>query len=117
MTMFQEGETVLGSWVAALPIGSLDLSLLGGDLVLTGRRLVFVPLMNTVFGFAGHTLGHGEIHRADAIGPLRLRLARRAGGHRDYLVLASRWSAVWEADNTFARDHALARINEVLARS
>ncbi|MEV6819837.1 hypothetical protein AB0M72_13880 [Nocardiopsis dassonvillei] len=30
MTMFQEGEAVLGSWVAALPIGSLDLSLLGG---------------------------------------------------------------------------------------
>ncbi|MCP3012979.1 hypothetical protein NGM33_06505 [Nocardiopsis dassonvillei] len=117
MTVFQEGETVLGSWVAALPIGSLDLSLLGGDLVLTDRRLVFVPVMNAVFGFAGHALGHGEIHRADAVGPLRLRLAMRAGGRRDYLVLASRWSAVWDTDNTPARDHAWARIDEVLARA
>ncbi|MFD6953386.1 hypothetical protein A6A08_26060 [Nocardiopsis sp. TSRI0078] len=117
MTVFQEGETVLGSWIAARPTGSLDLSMLGGDLVLTNRRVVFVPPMSALFGFAGYTLGHDEIRQATAVGPLRLRLAGGSGGHRDLLVVASRWSTVWYTGSTPARDRAVVRVNEVLARA
>lgn len=117
MTKFHEGETVLESWVAALPIGSWDLSLLGGDLLLTDRRLIFVPLMPALFGFAGCALAHDEVRRAEAVGTLRLRLVKGAGGHRDHLVAASRWSRVWDTGNTAARDHAAVRINEALSRA
>ncbi|MEV2278588.1 hypothetical protein AB0I72_23680 [Nocardiopsis sp. NPDC049922] len=40
-----------------------------------------------------------------------------AGGHRDYLVAATRYAAVWNAANEHARDDAVARIRAALGRA
>ena len=99
-------------WVASIPWWRI--SMFGGTLALTDEAVTFAPLAGL-----GRTrrFAFEDVARVSAAAdrPPRLRVTTVDGRSMVLMVLPTRNAPVWTRD-TSARDHAVAAINEWLAR-
>jgi hypothetical protein len=123
------GERVLCAKTGAIPIGGLDLALIGGILVLTDQRLYHGPLKTRFFGailseLVGTVLppaGAGldlltrwankaravetrNIVTVEAVRGIRMRIGTQDGKRRDFLVAAGPLTPLWSRKNPPHRD-------------
>jgi hypothetical protein len=131
------GETVEATWVAAIPFGAFEgrASRTGGTLVLTSRRLWFVPL-GIDWRAPRHTLGTGaalkafiksevgqsrltEIARVESMpGKVpRLRVVSETGSDAIFSVVTSRLATSFRTPDPTARDEAVQRISAAVKRA
>jgi len=120
-----EDETIIKTWVAAVPIGGI-FSKHGGNLVLTNKRLLIEPLkipsLSQIAKYLAPFEEHegsarlSELARVESLSgtPARLRVVSKHGKTADFLILSGRFSLVWSRSNLQARDDATESINNAI---
>lgn len=120
------GEQVIGSWVASIPFKRWDVALEGGNLILTGRHLLFRALRTPLVLGDLITLSDGkkprwivplsEIRSVERVPARRsqLRIETTGGEGRNFIIAAGRFASRKNEKNALTRDEAIARIREAV---